>query len=285
MGKQKDSTSGFGQSRRAGLKLSRASRVRKTQSEQGGFSIVWLLVLPPVVALASAAVFLNFEGNETAGATPRVSGPVERTQDNMSDVNVAAGQEAAVVPAASASLEPKSLLPKLSSETKYDQGFSVMTDIPLLAATPSDLAKAQLDAPVPTLSDPIPAANTVPVVIEQSCVDSLRENLSPTVFYFERGAISLDETDTRRMITSLRQISECPEAFVEVGGHSDKVGEFGFNVELSWKRAETALLLAGENGLDTDRIEVIGYGDRRMVSEGETEADHALNRRIELTIR
>jgi len=70
-----------------------------------------------------------------------------------------------------------------------------------------------------------------------------------------------------------------------LAGHTDSQGDDKYNQQLSEKRAEAVKnYLIRHNSLNTDTILTKGYGERRRIYPGNTELDHALNRRVEVRI-
>lgn len=73
---------------------------------------------------------------------------------------------------------------------------------------------------------------------------------------------------------------------IEIAGHTDIRGTDEYNLILSQKRANAVVdYLVRNFGLPRDRFEPKGYGKRVLLSTGTTEADHALNRRVEVTLK
>lgn len=69
-------------------------------------------------------------------------------------------------------------------------------------------------------------------------------------------------------------------------GHTDSRGEPAYNDELSRRRADTVrAFLVREFALPADRLHVEGRGERELLMSGNTEEDHALNRRVEVVVR
>lgn len=81
----------------------------------------------------------------------------------------------------------------------------------------------------------------------------------------------------------LRRISDIlnkyPQTMIEVGGHTDSRGSDEYNQMLSEKRAEAVKTELINNGVMAQRIRAVGYGETRPIS-----SDHAMNRRVEITI-
>jgi outer membrane protein OmpA-like peptidoglycan-associated protein len=68
---------------------------------------------------------------------------------------------------------------------------------------------------------------------------------------------------------------------VLVEGHTSKIGTTALNKTLSNARAEAvALVLENDFAINKSRISTIGYGFERLEVMGDTEQDHAVNRRI-----
>ncbi len=76
-----------------------------------------------------------------------------------------------------------------------------------------------------------------------------------------------------------------PEMVIEVGGHTDAVGDDLANQKLSQSRAESVkqyLILKGK--ISPDRIEPKGYGESNPVGDNDTEEGRQQNRRTEVVI-
>jgi outer membrane protein OmpA-like peptidoglycan-associated protein len=75
-----------------------------------------------------------------------------------------------------------------------------------------------------------------------------------------------------------------PELSVRLVGHTDNIGSDGFNLKLSFYRAQKIKdYLIGE-GVPASRISIDGKGKKEPLNDNSTEEKRALNRRVELTI-
>jgi len=74
-----------------------------------------------------------------------------------------------------------------------------------------------------------------------------------------------------------------PDAIV-VEGHTDSVGSKAVNMELSSDRAKTVSDYFSANGLETARIESVGYGFDRPIASNKTKSGRAQNRRVDVVI-
>ena len=68
----------------------------------------------------------------------------------------------------------------------------------------------------------------------------------------------------------------------EAGGHTDSTGDDAYNLDLSKRRAQSAVDYLVAKGIDASRITVAGYGEARPVADNATAEGRAKNRRVEL---
>lgn len=79
-------------------------------------------------------------------------------------------------------------------------------------------------------------------------------------------------------------LSRYPETSIELQGYASKVGSPDHNLELSRNRADQVKLSLIKAGIDNSRIEIVGFGDSVLISQGTDEQSHALNRRVIATV-
>lgn len=72
------------------------------------------------------------------------------------------------------------------------------------------------------------------------------------------------------------------EVKVEVSGHTDDVGDDGYNLVLSQKRAESVADYLISKGVNKQRILTFGYGKNQPLVQGLSEDARRLNRRVEV---
>jgi OmpA-OmpF porin, OOP family len=78
-------------------------------------------------------------------------------------------------------------------------------------------------------------------------------------------------------------LQQQPTVKLYVVGHTDNVGGFDYNIELSQRRAAAVVQeLAGKHGVPGTRLKPAGTGPLAPVAPNETDAGRAKNRRVEL---
>lgn len=84
--------------------------------------------------------------------------------------------------------------------------------------------------------------------------------------------------DTLRTVAAAMKANEDLE--IEIGGHTDSVGDEGRNQRLSERRAESVKAFLVEEGIDADRLGTRGYGESQPADTNDTAAGRANNRRV-----
>lgn len=70
-----------------------------------------------------------------------------------------------------------------------------------------------------------------------------------------------------------------------IEGHTSAQGNAAYNKALSAKRANAVVdLMVNTYGIDESRLTAIGYGEEQLISDANTAAAHAQNRRIQATV-
>lgn len=91
--------------------------------------------------------------------------------------------------------------------------------------------------------------------------------------------------DAQRNLRELAQsLNEYDNTNVLVVGHTDSSGDADYNQALSERRAQSAAMAMANAGVSTDRLEIVGYGETRPVSDNTTTAGRQQNRRVEVAI-
>lgn len=75
-----------------------------------------------------------------------------------------------------------------------------------------------------------------------------------------------------------------PNVKIEIGGHTDDVGNDAANLTLSENRAKSVVAFLVKNGISEDRVSAKGYGETMPIAENNSEEGRAKNRRTEFKI-
>ncbi|MEM7425771.1 MAG: Ig-like domain-containing protein [Pseudomonadota bacterium] len=117
------------------------------------------------------------------------------------------------------------------------------------------------------------------------CQSEFRRLLAESAVEFEGGRAELTEHG-RNTVDALAGIaSRCPAARIEVGVHTDSIGDFSVNRRLSQARAITVVRQLIKRGIDRSRLSGVGYGEIRPIATNKTESGRAKNRRVELFVK
>jgi|BioPla2DNA2_1021312.scaffolds.fasta_scaffold03985_3 outer membrane protein OmpA-like peptidoglycan-associated protein/tetratricopeptide (TPR) repeat protein len=113
------------------------------------------------------------------------------------------------------------------------------------------------------------------IVIENIYYDYDKANIRPD------AAIELDKV--------VELLVENPGIIIELGSHTDSRGSDAYNLNLSQRRADSAVKYIIDNGIDKDRITAKGYGETRLLNRCSngvrcSEEEHQLNRRTEFKV-
>jgi len=84
--------------------------------------------------------------------------------------------------------------------------------------------------------------------------------------------------------TIANTLREYNQTIVEVSGHTDSVGSDSANQILSERRANAVSGYLTSQGLQRERFEVVGMGERYPIASNDTDQGRALNRRVEIRL-
>ena len=84
--------------------------------------------------------------------------------------------------------------------------------------------------------------------------------------------------------TIANTLREYNQTIVEVSGHTDSVGSDAANQTLSERRANAVSGYLIGQGLQRERFEVVGMGERYPIASNDSDQGRALNRRVEIRL-
>lgn len=102
---------------------------------------------------------------------------------------------------------------------------------------------------------------------------------------FENGKAALRPEMFEDLDKIVNFLLDNPDFKIKVSGHTDSDGREEFNLELSQQRANSIKeYITYFGNVAENRVEAIGYGSSKPIVEETTEADKAMNRRVEFEI-
>lgn len=104
--------------------------------------------------------------------------------------------------------------------------------------------------------------------------------------YFDTGKAEVKPESEPTLKEIAKLLGQNPSLKLNVVGHTDNVGDFGFNMKLSQARADSVVkMLTSNYGVDMNRLAAYGVGSLAPVASNKTEEGRAKNRRVELVER
>jgi OOP family OmpA-OmpF porin len=134
-----------------------------------------------------------------------------------------------------------------------------------------------------TLIDPDEPIEEPPVVAATAaeCVAEIRGLLGEGSIQFAAGSTTIAEESEPVVAAIADALHACPEAAIEVGGHTDSQGSESGNLRISRQRAEAVVAALRSDELPLPGLTARGYGEAEPVADNDTEEGRAKNRRID----
>jgi outer membrane protein OmpA-like peptidoglycan-associated protein len=102
--------------------------------------------------------------------------------------------------------------------------------------------------------------------------------------FFETASYALLPASTVELDKLVKLMTTNAKMRIEVGGHTDNVGNDAANQLLSEERANAVRDFLIAHGIEASRVVAKGYGETRPVATNDTDEGRALNRRTEITV-
>ena len=164
-------------------------------------------------------------------------------------------------------------------------GYYFIDDVNVRLAPPGAALtpKPKVSSPPPPREVPAPHASSNDVDIHQVEPNvGTRVRLDNVQFEFDRAdLIKGSEKELDKLVDLM---TDFPFLRVEIEGHTDDEGTNAYNDELSTNRAEAVVEYLIKKDIERDRLSWKGYGERKPLVPNDSEANRAINRRVEFHI-
>lgn len=102
--------------------------------------------------------------------------------------------------------------------------------------------------------------------------------------YFNVSKYDLKPESFPELDRLVNVMQENPLMAIKLEGHTDTVGDFDANVELSRNRVDEVKRYLVSKGISADRVETIGYGPSRPINTNKSLKERPENRRVEMVV-
>jgi outer membrane protein OmpA-like peptidoglycan-associated protein len=100
--------------------------------------------------------------------------------------------------------------------------------------------------------------------------------------YFDVGKATITKKSYAELNKLVAYLKLKKNERIEIGGHTDNVGENADNILLSQKRADVIMRYLIKKGIQTSRLKAVGYGENIPRASNDTKEGRRLNRRTEV---
>ena len=93
------------------------------------------------------------------------------------------------------------------------------------------------------------------------------------------------KSNFRPVLESVSEVlKEYKSTMIQVAGHTDSTGSERYNLLLSQQRAQSVAKVLSSYGVETVRLDVVGFGETQPIANNGTAQGREQNRRVELTL-
>ncbi|SOC28262.1 outer membrane protein OmpA-like peptidoglycan-associated protein [Alloalcanivorax xenomutans] len=93
------------------------------------------------------------------------------------------------------------------------------------------------------------------------------------------------KSNFRPVLESVSEVlKEYKSTMIQVAGHTDSTGGERYNLLLSQQRAQSVANVLSSYGVETVRLDVVGFGETQPIANNGTAQGREQNRRVELTL-
>ena len=101
---------------------------------------------------------------------------------------------------------------------------------------------------------------------------------------FATGSATLRPDLNRDIRAVASSLQAYPDTTVQIVGHTDNVGEAGYNFDLSLRRAQAVTQVLASEGVTTGRMQAVGRGEDQPIASNLNAEGRQQNRRVEIVI-
>ena len=102
--------------------------------------------------------------------------------------------------------------------------------------------------------------------------------------YFATNKYNINDNSKLALDKLVKIFNEYPETNILIEGHTDDVGKDEYNMKLSRRRADAVVDYLKQAGIAASRLTAKYYGESQPKVDNTTDANKALNRRVEFAI-
>lgn len=117
---------------------------------------------------------------------------------------------------------------------------------------------------------------------EGMSIDDPNSPLAQRVIYFEFDSSEVRSADRDVLNNHARYLAANPQATIVLEGHGDERGSREYNIGLGERRAQSARQILELQGVGSQQLSTVSYGEEKPAVEGHDESAWAQNRRVEL---
>jgi len=108
------------------------------------------------------------------------------------------------------------------------------------------------------------------------------KTVSNQTYYFDFDKSEVRPEDRACLEVQAKYLAENPKAKVLLEGHTDPRGSREYNIALGERRADAVADALKLMGVAPSQIRVVSYGAEKLVSNGTSDDDYQLDRRVNL---
>lgn len=101
-------------------------------------------------------------------------------------------------------------------------------------------------------------------------------------YYFDYDKSDLHDADRASVDVQAKYLASHPNAKVLLEGNTDPRGSREYNIALGERRAKAVASILKLQGVASSQIRIVSYGAEKLASQGHSEEDYQLDRRVNL---